>query len=81
MKITDLVEKLGGTFTGDSSVEISAVAEPEHAEEGDLSWVGDARYTQHHLKAAVLLLSTLASMVAGLASAVQAPTMSLHCWC
>ena len=57
MKITDLVEKLGGTFTGDSSVEISAVAEPEHAGEGDLSWVGDARYTQLHLKAAVLLLS------------------------
>ncbi|MGB1810021.1 MAG: UDP-3-O-(3-hydroxymyristoyl)glucosamine N-acyltransferase, partial [Planctomycetota bacterium] len=57
MKISDLVQELGGEFEGDSAVEISAVAEPEHAGEGDLAWVGDARYTQLHLKAAVLLLS------------------------
>jgi UDP-3-O-[3-hydroxymyristoyl] glucosamine N-acyltransferase len=58
MKLSELIDEIGGEAEGDPSVEVTAVAEPETAGEGQLAWVGDDRYSQMNLRASVLLLST-----------------------
>ena len=57
MKISDLINALGGTAEGDLSTEVNSVSEPEFAGEGQLAWIGDPRYAMLELKASVLLLA------------------------
>ena len=45
MKLSDIVEKLGGTLEGDGDIEITAVAGLSEAGEGDLSFLANPKYS------------------------------------
>ena len=45
MKLSDIVEKLGGTLEGDGDIEITAVAGLGEAGEGDLSFLANPKYS------------------------------------
>ena len=45
MKLSDIVEKLGGTLEGDGDIEIAAVAGLGEAGEGDLSFLANPKYS------------------------------------
>ena len=58
MKLKELISEVGGSVEGDGDIEVSAVAEPESAGPGDLSWIGEERYSEFASQASVLLIGS-----------------------
>ena len=57
MKLSELMKEIGGTADGDDSVDITAVAEPENAEKGNMAWLGEPRYADLPCHASVILVA------------------------
>ncbi|OUU19602.1 MAG: hypothetical protein CBC13_12150 [Planctomycetia bacterium TMED53] len=56
MKLQQLISQFGGSCEGDESVNVTAVADPEKAQAGELAWIGDGRYDDVDCQASVILL-------------------------